>query len=102
MNDQHPAFLERRKAERRGAFDPATQKPVMREATNRRRPEGAALSTAESIRREAIEECWNAVNALIRHGELPYDQHEQRNGLVLATNAIRILEAHPAAPGKET
>lgn len=35
------------------------------------------------------ESCWNAVNDLIKHGELAEPYHSQRNGLVLASNAIR-------------
>lgn len=33
--------------------------------------------------------CWETVNALIRRGDLPTDwETEQRNGIVLAANAI--------------
>ena len=43
---------------------------------------------ADAISRER-EACWKAVNDLIKHGELAEPYHSQRNGLVLASNAIR-------------
>ena len=36
-------------------------------------------------------ECWNEINGMIVHGELPgngTDKQAERNGLVLASNAI--------------
>lgn len=55
----------------------------------------ALLAEARAeARAEAIEECWQAVNALIQEGELPQELHDRRNGFVLASNAISAL-AHP-------
>lgn len=37
------------------------------------------------------QECLEAVNALIKPGELPAHAHEERNGLILAANTILKL-----------
>lgn len=38
-----------------------------------------------------LQDAWAAVNDLIKRGELPEPAHSERNGLVLATNAILTL-----------
>lgn len=45
-----------------------------------------ALEDAIAAEREA---CWQAVNALIKRGDLPEPAHSERNGLIMASNAIR-------------
>lgn len=43
-------------------------------------------------RQRAFQECWDKVNSLIVHGPIENShRHSERNGLILATNAIRAL-----------
>lgn len=51
----------------------------------------------DSLDEERFRPAWEAVNALIRTGELPPYKHEERNGLVLAANAIAALMGWPKA-----
>ena len=47
----------------------------------------------ERLAKAAIAECWKEVNAMIVHGPLPgngTDKTAQRNGLVLAANALFV------------
>jgi hypothetical protein len=39
--------------------------------------------------REAGEAAWQTVNTMITDGQLSRDDHERRNGLVIAANAIK-------------
>lgn len=48
-------------------------------------------------REEGLRAAWDAIDALIRYGELPYPAHEQRNGIVLACNAVAKLRGWPEA-----
>ena len=46
-------------------------------------------------RRDAIAECWNAVNKYITHGPIEgngCDELSKRNGMVLATNLIAAMK----------
>ena len=58
----------------------------------------ALRATAEAARQEALKDAWDVVNALIVFGQLEgngTDQTAERNGLVLAANAVMRL-SHPA------
>ena len=56
----------------------------------------AHAAAATAARNDALEEAWQAVNALIVEGELPgngCDKTAQRNGYVMAANVIMALKA---------
>ena len=57
----------------------------------------AILNTGDELRTLGYRAAWDTVNALIREGELPEEQHWERNGLVFAANAVAALMGWPLA-----
>ena len=54
----------------------------------------AVEDAIQESRRQALQECWEKVNSIIKQGTLPgngCDETAQRNGLILATNTIMSL-----------
>lgn len=45
----------------------------------------------DHAQQSALQDAWEAVNALIKKGHLPEPAHSERSGLVLAANAILDL-----------
>ncbi len=68
------------------------------EAETREYYEGL-LSLAGELRAASACNCWQRVNALIKQGDLPgngCDETAERNGLILAANAILRADDAPA------
>jgi hypothetical protein len=56
-----------------------------------------AATAISAVREEALKDAWDAVNALIQTGPTAsHVQHERRNGLVMASNAIMALRYPPS------
>lgn len=64
-----------------------------------------AEQRAREAEKDALQKCWNSIDRLIIHGDVPgngTDLHSQRNGLVIAANTINELIAALDAEGKAT
>ena len=55
-------------------------------------PDARALQFAAAIEARVLGKSLEAIDAIIRTGELPEPQHSERNGMVLAYNAIAAMQ----------